>query len=87
MSHDTDSAKTTSKCKFLAFRSNVAQVSVLVEYDTVSLGNEIPTIRKNVVVSKRLIRITHYRGFITKKNGNLKLNTADHELPSSGRCL
>ena len=55
MSHDTDSAKATSKCKFLAFHSNVAQVSVLVEYDTVSLGNEIPTFRKNVVVSKRLI--------------------------------
>jgi hypothetical protein len=40
-----------NECEILGFRSGVADVSVLLEYDAASIGNPFPTFRGNVVVS------------------------------------
>lgn len=46
-------------CEFLGFHSSVAEVSILLWYDTISLSNLFPTFRDNMVVSSSGVEMSN----------------------------
>jgi hypothetical protein len=48
-----DMLKQVTTCKFLSFRSSVDEASVLLQYDTASLGIWFAILQDHYVVSKR----------------------------------